>query len=47
MPKDALPADRLFARDVPPRLALVTCGGEFDARARAYADNVVVIAVPD
>ena len=28
VPKATLPADRLFARSGPPRLTLVTCGGE-------------------
>ena len=31
---------------VPPRLALITCGGSFDAGARSYRDNVVAYAVP-
>ena len=43
--KAALPADRLFARDGPPRLALITCGGDFDTAEGAYTDNVVVTAV--
>ncbi|MCD2196126.1 class F sortase [Actinomycetospora endophytica] len=29
-----------------PGLAIVTCGGAFDRRARSYLDNVVVAAVP-
>lgn len=44
-PKSDLPAD-VFARDGAPRLVLVTCGGEFDAEARRYEDNVVVRARP-
>lgn len=43
--KDELPLD-LFARDGPPRLTLVTCGGGFDERSRSYSHNVVVYAVP-
>lgn len=43
--KAALPAD-VFARSGAPRLALVTCGGTWDARARSYDSNVVVWAVP-
>lgn len=43
--KDSLPP-RLFARDGPPLLALVTCAGEFDERTRSYADNLVVWARP-
>jgi hypothetical protein len=44
-PKPALPPE-VFRRDGPPRLAVVTCGGAFDAARRSYADNVVVLAVP-
>ena len=43
--KDALP-DGLFARSGDPVLALVTCGGPFDATARSYRDNVIVWAEP-
>jgi len=43
-PRDALPADVLFARDGPPRLALVTCGGTFDERTRSYSHNTIVLA---
>lgn len=42
--KTELPFDQLFARSGPPRLALITCGGEFDYAARSYRDNVVVVA---
>ena len=41
--KDDLP-DALSARSGPPRLALVTCGGPFDAVARRYRDNFIVWA---
>lgn len=44
--KQVLPAGELFARDGPPRLTLVTCGGPFDRVSRSYRDNVVVTAVP-
>jgi Sortase domain len=44
--KDELPLD-LFARDGPPRLTLVTCGGGFNERSRSYSHNVVVYAVPE
>jgi hypothetical protein len=44
--KAALPAD-LFAAGGPPRLALVTCGGRFDAATRHYTDNVIVYAEPE
>src|SRR5437879_2002533 len=44
-PKSELPLDMLFARTGDPTLALVTCGGLFDASKRSYRDNVVVFAV--
>lgn len=47
VPKTGLPADRLFARDGPPRLALITCGGAFDRAKGGYTDNVVVTAAPE
>ena len=46
VPKEDLPVDRLAALHGPPTLALVTCGGAFDAAARRYAENVIVWAVP-
>jgi sortase (surface protein transpeptidase) len=46
LPKVGLPVDELFARDGPPRLTLVTCGGPFDRATRSYVDNVVVTALP-
>ena len=44
-PKSELPAE-MWAPTGDPRLALVTCGGEFDAAAGSYEDNVVAWAVP-
>lgn len=44
--KAAVPLDRLFAVDGPPRLVLISCDGAFDPRTRSYAENVVVTAVP-
>ena len=44
IPKTALPVDELFARDGPPHLTLVTCGGVFDRASGNYRDNVVVTA---
>jgi Sortase domain len=41
--KAALPAD-LFSNRGPPKLALVTCGGPYDAATRHYLDNVIVWA---
>jgi len=45
-PKDVLPYDELFVWAGPPRLAIITCGGEFDRTARSYTDNIVAYAVP-
>ena len=44
--KASLPVDQLYRRDGPPRLVLITCGGEFDRAARRYESNVVVEAEP-
>ncbi len=44
-PRARLPQE-LFAGGGPPRLALVTCGGDFDQRTGHYAENVVVLADP-
>lgn len=41
-----IPLDELFARDGIPRLALITCGGNFNRSLDSYDDNIVVIAVP-
>jgi hypothetical protein len=46
IPKVDLPTGDLFRRDGAPRLALITCGGEFDAASRHYRDNIVVLASP-
>ena len=46
IPKSTLPVDELFARDGPPHLTLVTCGGAFDRASGSYRDNVVVTALP-
>lgn len=45
-PKDEARWPDVFTRDGPPRLALVTCGGEFDRDTRHYVDNVLVTATP-
>lgn len=45
-PREALPVELLYATDGPPRLALVSCGGEFDRAAGSYTDNVIVVASP-
>jgi len=36
----------LFQTNGPPRLALVTCGGDFDYRIHHYRDNVIAWANP-
>lgn len=46
IPKVDLPTGALFRRDGRPRLALITCGGTFDAAGRQYRDNIVVLASP-
>ena len=45
-PKATLPTRELFRQDVPARLLLVTCGGQFDRSTGHYERNVVVVAVP-
>lgn len=45
-PKFEAPLPELFRRGGEPQLALITCGGEFDAGARSYAENVVVLLAP-
>ena len=44
--KDVIPLDEVFTRGGPPRLAQITCGGDFDGGAGRYLDNIVVYAVP-
>jgi sortase (surface protein transpeptidase) len=44
--KTSLDLAALFARDGPPRLHVVTCGGRFDPEAHRYDANVVVTAEP-
>ena len=46
IPKVDLPTGDLFRRDGAARLALITCGGQFDAASRHYRDNLVVLASP-
>jgi hypothetical protein len=43
--KQDVPWAGVFDRSGPPRLTLVTCGGEFDYQARRYLANVIVSAV--
>lgn len=44
--KSVLPVDRIFARDGPHRLVVVTCGGPFQPELGSFRDNVVVVAEP-
>ena len=44
-PKTVIDLDAVFDRGGPPRLHLVTCGGEWDAGTGHYEDNVVAVAV--
>ena len=46
IPKVDLPTGDIFRRDGDARLALITCGGAFDASSRHYLDNLVVLATP-
>lgn len=45
--KADLPVTELFSRAGPPRLTLITCGGDYDRASGGYQDNVVVTAVPE
>ena len=42
--KDELPWERMFSREGPPGLVLVTCGGEFNGETRHFESNVIVYA---
>lgn len=44
--KDDLPRDLLFDAEGPPRLAVITCAGNFDRNTRSYDDNLIVWARP-
>jgi hypothetical protein len=44
--KTALPYRRIFDQHSVGRIAIVTCGGPFDASTGNYQDNVVAFAVP-
>ena len=45
--KAQLPVDQIFDREGPPRLTLITCGGQFDYNSLTYSDNVIVMATPE
>jgi hypothetical protein len=44
--KAVLPAASIFSQHVAARLAIVTCGGPFDAATHHYLDNIIAYAVP-
>jgi hypothetical protein len=44
--KSSLPYKKIFDQHAPGRLAIVTCGGPFDASTGNYEDNIVAYAVP-
>ena len=44
--KSDFPTDDVYAPDLQSSLRLITCGGQFDYRARNYLDNVIVFASP-
>lgn len=45
--KTHLPYKQIFDQHSAGRIAIVTCGGPFDASTGNYLDNIVVFAVPD
>lgn len=46
-PKNAFPADQVYAPVGDSELVLITCTGDFDDAARSYRDNLVVRATLD
>ncbi|MEU1281514.1 class F sortase [Streptomyces sp. NPDC005805] len=42
--KDDFPNDRVYADTPDAQLRLITCGGEYDRKAKDYTENVVVFA---
>ena len=47
IPQARLAADTdVFAQDLPHRLVLITCGGEFNRKTHHYTENIIVIADP-
>jgi sortase (surface protein transpeptidase) len=45
--KQGLPYEELFAQTGPPRVVLVTCGGQYDRDAGGWDSNVVVTFTPE
>jgi len=47
IPQARLAADTdVFAQDLPHRLVLITCGGEFNRTTHHYTENIIVVAEP-
>ena len=44
--KRDFPTEAVYIGDGTTSLRLITCGGQFDAKARSYLSNVIVFAVP-
>jgi LPXTG-site transpeptidase (sortase) family protein len=44
VPKDDFPTLEVYGNTDRAELRLITCGGDFDASARSYVDNIVVFA---
>jgi LPXTG-site transpeptidase (sortase) family protein len=44
--KASLKREDLFRTTGAPRLALITCGGTYNAATRNYSENVIIFAVP-
>lgn len=42
--KDAFPTQAVYGDTPDPELRLITCGGQFDDKARRYLDNIIVYA---
>jgi sortase (surface protein transpeptidase) len=45
--KQVLPYEEIFAQTGPPRVVLVTCGGQYNADAGGWDSNVVVTFTPE
>ncbi|TDB79425.1 class F sortase [Micromonospora sp. KC721] len=43
-PKKSVPADLVYQHNGTPQLRLITCGGDYDKKAKSYKDNTVVFA---
>lgn len=43
-PKNNFPTEEVYGNVDSAQLRLITCGGDFDASARSYRDNIVVFA---